>query len=215
MDPDAVVERAYAFLRGHYAGELRFDERLGPVRYVVGPDGTLVVSAEAHMLDATDTVLFVPRYEEGAMELSVTLQPIDPDGPSGALVDRWRIHHGEPLTATWALLEIDAARFEGSVLDGAALKRPNPLAGVEAALCREINGQRRGDLRTLCRHFARADVEAPLLVGVDPGGFDVRRRFDVVRIVAPVPMEDAEGVRRILQQMIAAATAGPGARRSG
>ena len=32
---------------------------------------------------------------------------------------------------------------------------------------------------------ARTDAADPLVVGVDPGGFDVRRQFDIIRLNAP------------------------------
>jgi hypothetical protein len=54
----------------------------------------------------------------------------------------------------------------------------------------------------VCRHFSLADVEEPLVVGVDPLGFDVRRRFDVARVPAPSPVGTAESFERTFEQMI-------------
>ena len=40
-----------------------------------------------------------------------------------------------------------------------------------------------------------------MLVGVDPLGFDVRRRFDVIRIQVPAPMETIEAVEECFARM--------------
>ena len=137
-----------------------------------------------------------------AMEVQVTLSRIDPDGPDGGLTDRWRIYHGDPPDAHWARAEIDAARFGQVVIDGEALMRPNPLAEVEARLCRETNREHRSDLVAMCRRRG-TDVQEPLLVGIDPLGFDVRRRFDVARVPADEPMGTAADVERVLGLMCA------------
>jgi hypothetical protein len=205
MPERQAADDAYAFLRSHTRGDLRYEENLGPIRFVFAPDGRLAAPVSFAMLDAVDTVLFVPEFAEGAMEVQVTLQPLDPDGAEAAVTDRWRIYHGDPADVHWAWLDPDAARYGSWVVDGEALRRPNPLAADEAGLCREINQQSRDDLGRVCRRFAGADVEEPLLVGVDPGGLDVRRRFDVVRVPAPQPMSTAAEARRIVGQMMAEA----------
>ena len=105
------------------------------------------------MLEAVDAVLFIPQNAQGAMELQVTLSELDPDGPDAAATDRWRIYHGEPRDTHWAILDIEAARYEESIIDGVALVRPNPLVQVEPRLCQTINERHGADLRTLCRHF--------------------------------------------------------------
>lgn len=200
MSERRAAEEAYRFLRGHSTGELRFDEQFRALRYVVGPAGRLIAPVMYAALGAIDTVLFVPRNAEGAMEIQVTPTELDPDGPDGAVADRWRIYHGEPHDPRWAAMQIDAARYGKWVIDGPALVRPNPLAADEARLCRVINGDRHR-LARACKRVAGADVEHPTLVGVDPLGFDVRRRFDVVRLPAPEPMKDAETVEREYAKM--------------
>jgi hypothetical protein len=202
MDEQQAADEAYRYLRSHSRGDLRFDQLFEPVRYVMGPEGNLVWPANHAILEALDTVLYVPEDRDGAMEILVTQEELDPDGPRGALADRWRIYHGDPHEAWWALATIDTARYEGMVVDGIALIRTNPLAGAESRLCRVINQTHREDLRAVCAHFAKADVETPLLVGVDPLGFDVRRRFDVVRVEAPEPMATAEAVEATFARML-------------
>jgi hypothetical protein len=202
MSEEQAAEQAYAFLRGHTRGDLRYEEHIGPVRYVIEPEGRLVAPVTYQMLDAVDTVLFVPGFAEGAMEIQVTLSPLDPEGAEGALADRWRIYHRKPQEVRWAWLDPDAVRYEDWVFDGEALRRANPLAADEARLCRQINQGSRDELGLVCRHFAEADVEEPLVVGVDPLGFDVRRRFDVARVPAPATMATADAVEQTFRQMV-------------
>ncbi len=202
MSEQRAAEEAFRFLRGHTTCEIRFDEQYLPLRYVIEPGGRLVAPVSGPMLEAADSVLFVPSNEDHAMEIQVTLSELDPDGPDGAFTDRWRIYHGEPQEARWAAFDFDAARYGKCVIDGPVLMRSNPLAADEARLCRRINQQRRGDLVRACKHVADADVEQPMLVGIDPLGFDVRRRFDIVRLPAHVQMETAETVERVFELMV-------------
>ena len=194
MNERRAAEEAHGFLRGHTTGDLRFDDHCRPLKYVVEPRGRLVAPLMYEMLDCADVVLFVPAEGEGALEVQVTPAPIDADGPDGGLTDRWRIYHGDPPDAHWAVLDIDAARFGGCVVDGHTLVRPNPLAEHEPRLCREINERHTDALRRFCARAADIDVEQPKLVGIDPLGFDVRRRFDVVRAPAPQPMKTPDEV---------------------
>jgi hypothetical protein len=198
---DSTVDNAWAFIRANTTGEIRFDEHVRPIRYVVEPGGRLVAPAMVAMLTALETVLFVPDCAEGSMELLLTVIAFEEEGEDGAFADRWRIYHGEPEDVRWAFLEIDAAKYQGEVIDGEALSRPNPLADVEAALCRQVNTGARDALRRLCAAHAAA-VEEPVMVGIDPLGIDVRRRFDVVRVPAPEPMTTADEARRVLDSML-------------
>ena len=208
MEEHQAADEAHGHLRAHSRGELRFGDLFEKVRYVMGPQGQLVWPANHAMIEAGDTVLHVPGNIDGAMEILVSLDPLDAEGPDGAFADRWRIYHGDPHEAQWALAAIDTARYEGIVIDGNALIRSNPLAGAESRLCRSINESHRDGLRALCEHFAHADAEAPLLVGVDPLGFDVRRRFDVVRVPATETMETPDAVEATFERMLKESAAG-------
>jgi hypothetical protein len=107
----------------------------------------------------------------------------------------------------WAFLDIDAARYEDAVIDGEGLVRANPLAEDEPGLCRDMNTGRADDLRRLCRHYANINIEAPVMVGIDPLGIDVRGMFDVIRVPAAEPMNTAADATRILRAMAGAASA--------
>ena len=202
MDERQAAKDAYRFLRSHTTGDLRFNERFRLLRYVIGPDGRLVAPVLPAMLEATYTALFVPEDIDSAMELLVSLTEFEPDGPFGALTDRWRIYHGDPEDMQWASIHLDTARFQEQVIDGEALVQANPLAEDEARLCRQINDDHRAELRQVCQVIAHAQVEDPMLVGVDRLGFDVRRRFDVLRVDAPRPMNTAADAELVLGQMI-------------
>ena len=201
-EEEAAADEAHAFLRGHTQGELQFEENVSPLRFVFDTGGRPIAPVMYIMLEAQNTVLFVPEFAEGVMEVQVTLSALDAEGPEGALADRWRIYHGDPSDVRWARFDIDAARYGKWVIDGELLMRPNPLAGDEARLCRTINQAHRDRLGAVCRHFADADVEDPLVVGIDPLGFDVRRRFDIVRLPAPHCMETAAAVEATVAEMI-------------
>jgi len=171
------------------------------VKYVLDPaTGRIVINAMIAMLDAVETVLFIPEERDGAMELLLTLEPIEQHSHGEALADRWRIYHGEPEDMHWAVGVIDAVRHEGFVIDGEALMQPNALADHEARLCKLLNEA--GSSRLSAMAFARADrkVESPVAVGVDELGVDLRAAFEVVRLPAPVqkPFASADEARQVL-----------------
>ena len=199
-DANSVIDKAWAFLRGHTRADLRFDEHMRPVKYVIAPDGRPAAPVMVAMLQAMDGVLFIPEYVDDAMELQVTIVQFEERGADAAVADRWRIYHGEPDDVRWAYLKVDAARFTGMVIDGDALERPNTLANDEARICRELN-QKTDLLRRLCEHYGTMRVEQPVMVGIDPLGIDLRARFDVVRVPASRPMRNAEDAISILTEM--------------
>jgi len=206
MDP--IVAETHAHLRDHLQGLILFDGETRPIRIVIAPDGRLVASVMVAMLTAADVVLALPDEGEESLQLMVTLEAIDEQGPDGALVDRWRIHHGDPPDVRWAAMTIDAGRFRGYFLDGEAFSLSNPLEGDEVAICSEANTDVAG-LRSIAVAEARrrgrppADwgVENPRLVGVDPDGFDLRGAYGVLRLPVSPPMTDAAGARSRLREL--------------
>ena len=201
---------ALAFLRSYGRGDLRFGEHIRLVRYALDADGALIMPVMVAMQQEIDTVLFVPEMIDGAMELQLTLDPFEERGDGGALADRWRIHHGEPPDVRWARGLIDAARYDGHVIDGAALMVPNPLHGDESALCRHVNQTHRAALPALCRFAAGIGVDDPVMVAVDPDGALLRGRFDVYRVPFPETATDAAHAERMLDALVAEATAAEG-----
>jgi len=197
-----ILQQAMAFLRAHHAGELQFDEHLRPVKIVYAPDGRIVGPVMVAMLEAPDTVLFLPHADEEAMQVQVTLEKFADEGSGGDLADRWRIYHGEPPDVNWAFYHIDAAKFQQAVIDGDALTRPNPLTPQEPALCREVNRNRREQLRATTQRRENLEIESPMMVGIDPWGVDVRGPFDVIRIAFDEPVTDADAAERTLMSML-------------
>jgi hypothetical protein len=192
--PEAIIDEAYDFLRAHLAGRIRFDGDRVEIRVAPAPDGGLVAPVMVSMLRSIDVVLELPDDGEDSLELQVTLTEIKEDGPEGALCDRWSIYHGEPPDVRWARFAIDAARYKGNFIDGIALTRANAFAEDEPALCKQANAGRTDLLEAAALRQGGHRLEKPLLVGVDPWGFDLRTRLGIARVVAHPPIATAQDV---------------------
>lgn len=197
-----MLEKALDHLHAWTSGDLRFDEHLRPAKYVIAPDGRLVMPMMVAMLKATETVLHVPVADETAMELLVNPIEFDEQGSEGGLADRWRIYHGDPPDVHWAVMSIDLARFHGMVIDGEALEQPNPFASQEPRLCGELNREHIGAIRQMLVRELDVETDDPRVVGVDPRGIDVRARFDVVRLVFDRVLDEDDDVQQTILRMI-------------
>jgi hypothetical protein len=185
-------------LRANLSGVLAFDEHVRPLKIVIAPDGRVVAPVMVGMIEAADTVLFLPEESDDALQIQVTLAPFEERGEGGALADRWRIYHGEPPDVRWAVLVLDAARLGEQVFDGDALRQPNALAKQEASLCRVLNEKHTDAVRELCVRRVSKRIENPRVVGVDQDGMDVRGQFEVYRIEAPAPFATETDVLAML-----------------
>lgn len=194
------VDLAYAHLRSNLSGLLRFDDHTEPLKVIVAPDGRLVAPVMVAMLTSFDTVLHLPDEGEESLQLMVTLEELDERGPDGALADRWQAYHGSPPDVRWAYLSIDAAKQFGHFIDGSGLSLPNDLAEEDAKLCRELNGDP-ATLRRACDAALPKRIEAPVVVGVDSRGLDIRGAFSVHRLAAPHPLPDAAAVRAFVRSL--------------
>jgi hypothetical protein len=95
---------------------------------------------------------------------------------------------------------IDAAKFDGRMYDGLVLMEPNRLADIEAGICKRVNAEMRDALRNACKFIAKVDIEDPRLVGIDPFGFDVRGRFDIIRLEAiPLIADESDAITAIAE----------------
>jgi hypothetical protein len=203
MSEAEIITGARAFLRANLTGTIGFDDEFIPIKVVIAPDGHLVAPVMVAMLRAFDVVIFLPAEDDSAMQLQVTLEEIQDKGEHAALCDRWRIYHGEPEDVRWARISIDAAKFDGRMFDGLALMEPNALAAAEPGICRKVNADMRDVLRKACLRVAEVEIEDPRLVGVDPLGFDVRGRFDVVRLDADPEIADESDAYAALEDLAA------------
>lgn len=199
---EQILEDSQRMLRANTEGELQFDEHLRPIKVVIAPDGRVIAPVMVAMIEAADTVLFLPHADEDSLQIQVTVKPFGEEGMDGALADRWRIYHGEPPDVNWAVLHLDGAKFGGAVIDGDALTVPNPLAEGAPAVLKEINQSRRDDLRDLVQRTLGLDLEVTTLVGIDPWGIDVRGPFDVVRIEFDARAPSIDQVRDTLGRLL-------------
>jgi hypothetical protein len=200
MSEAEIIDDARAFLRANLSGTIGFDGEFVPIKFVITPDGALIAPVMVAMLRSFDVVIFVPREEDAAMQLQVTLEEITDSGLNAAGCDRWRIYHGEPEDVRWARFMIDAAKFDGRMYDGLVLMEPNRLADIEAGICKRVNAEMRDALRNACKFIAKVDIEDPRLVGIDPFGFDVRGRFDIIRLEAiPLIADESDAIAAIAE----------------
>jgi len=201
-DEAAMLEQAVTHLHMWTTADFRFDEHIRPIRYVFASDGRIVAPAMAAMLQATETVLHVPVADESAMEVLVSLEVFDEDGPTGALVDRWRIYHGDPPDVNWVLMSLDLARFHGMVIDAEGLQQANPLSEVEPRLCGEINREHADAIRVAIAKHLDVEAQDPRIVGIDPRGIDIRAKFDVVRLPLDPLVTDADAAPAAVRDLL-------------
>ncbi len=190
-DPNAPRSPRHAIIdkiRQRYVGVLVVDtERVAAplsVRYVIGSGSSasaLVTITTGSLRDAGEAgaTLFAPEEWEGAAQLLVMPREMaNPD--SRAECDRWQAYHGKPPSGVWFELNIESARLGSAVLDD-PLDLTNPLASVEAGLCRQANADR----AALARLASRLDghpISDAVCVGVDATGFDLRCPAGVLRV---------------------------------
>ena len=82
---EAIAEEAYEFLRAHLMGRIRFDGDRVDIKVAPTPSGHLVASVMVSMLRSVDVVLELPDDGDDSLELQVTLEQIEENGPDGAL----------------------------------------------------------------------------------------------------------------------------------
>ncbi len=160
------------------------DDAAFSLRTVIAPPvNRLIADLPDSLRDAEQAALHIPDERDDALHLLVTPEPIDPEQPPpgvGEWLDRFIAYHLQWRTRTPALLRIEAAKWDGEVVDADELDLTNPLAGIEFKLLRTLNADR-ARLSTICRARADTDEHEPVAVGIDPDGLDIRVRIGVVR----------------------------------
>lgn len=198
--PEAEAgRRALQEFRRWRRGALLADGRPTQVKFVTDPaTGAVIAPVERGVMTAEELVLFVP--DEGDESLQLLLGAL-PNAVGEDLVDRWRIHHGDPPASVatpdptgrestpslWGAFEIEGARLGGELIDGDALMAPNALRMVEPKMCKRLNADRRL-LWRICKMKTGVDLPTdvggggPVCVGVDTGGLHVRGKMGVLRV---------------------------------
>jgi hypothetical protein len=174
---------ALHFLRRHVSGVLVADDAIYPRRFVLDPSSGLpVLALPLGVEEAESIVLHVPDEGEPSLQLLAELRWLDPHAPAdGAASDRFLIYHGKGEDSRLATLSIVDAKWTIGVALAEDVAVPNPVAGDEPRLCKQLNADR-ARLAALVLEHAGRDVAEPLAVGVDPDGMDVRTRTGLVRV---------------------------------
>lgn len=167
--------------------------------------GAFVFPVESAALRGEEVVLWLPEERNDAMQILVMLEEID--GDRSASADRWRIYHGSPGQSHWVSASLLAVRFGSMVADADQLDLTNALAPSEPRLCKKYNADHDLLGRAARTMDPRTSGEG-VLVGVDPMGFDIRTRFDIVRVPFGERLVDAEKadakVHNLLSELSAA-----------
>jgi hypothetical protein len=194
FDEQQAMDSAWAFLRSNTTATIKFGEYTNDVSYVICPTGELVIPAMVAMLQPCDTIMFVPEYSNDCMEMHVSLRQFSDTGEDGLLADRWNVYHGKSPDVQWALVDIDAARFHEMFIDGDGLCRVNSLSELESKVCKELNANFTDAIRAVCLAKTNVEVTEPVVVGVDPLGFDVRAPFGIVRVPSETPFTSPDDI---------------------
>ncbi len=192
-------------LRAHRQGVLVAGGVASPLRFVTdNATGRVVFPTNPNIFEDEEAVLFTPEESIEALQLLLLPRPTDPDTDEAC--DRWKAYHGTPEYPRWASCGIESGRLGGDVVDGEALMVPNPLRAAEPALCKRLNTDR-ARLTRLCRRATGVEIPAPLAVGVDPDGLDVKARFGIVRVpfAAPAPAPTGEAAGAAIDALLAEA----------
>ncbi len=210
-DPDA--ERCLRLLRRHRAGTLGFGERRAAVAFVLDPaDGRVVMPVEPGAAAFEEFVLYLPS--ECDCDATALLAPATIDRPeSSAEADRWAAYHGPaPAAAVWTASRVLGVKSEhdaaDTLMDEHALTVANELGRDEGRLIRAANADR-VLLAAAVRAIAGADAPAPLCVGADAHGVDVRAPFGIIRLEFPERAADAAHAERMLREAILSRGARP------
>lgn len=193
------------------------EDRVERVRFVLDPMDRTVVTPVSHaVVDAETHVLYVPEETDNSLQL---LLDMDREHPAPeALIDRWRIHHGdaprrlpgdskgEPGKVWWGQFKVETARLGSTVVDGDALLAPNPLAGIEPRVCRRLNADRDA-LRRLCETVGGAAPREPLCVGIDEEGVHVRGDGGLVRLPFGATVTNPDEAEKTLTEWLRGAGA--------
>ncbi len=191
-----------ARLHRFHEGVLLINERFEKTHFVLDPATRRpVFCAQPGSLDALNLTLHIPEDEAGALHIFGRAEALDAFRDEAC--DRYLFYFGRARWPHFAALTIDHAKSTDMVADGSDLMVENPLRGIEAALCREMNKDPRA-VAAVCRRALNITPVTPKLVGVDPYGVDIRAEFGPVRVefdAADGPVMDEKNAHRTLQTL--------------
>lgn len=201
--PSDTHELAARTVRRHTRCIARADGVPYHCRYIVdGHSGELVLGIERAALDAHELTLCLP---DDTFNADATLLVHHRDATEDRWTDRHLAYHPDARVPGFARASVDSAKLrEGDVVPGEQLALTNPLASAEPALCKRLN-QDRVALAALCRLMTGTEPEAPVAVGVDRYGIDVRGRFGIIRLDLPAPCTDPDEAERVVAALIGGA----------
>jgi len=106
-----------------------------------------------------------------------------------------------------ANLDVYLERYEARVRASGGqvhwAETPDQARAAILGICRKVNAEMRELLKKACLRVAEVEIEDPRLVGVDPLGFDVRGRFDIVRLDADPEIADESDAYAALEDLAA------------
>ncbi|MFZ4574285.1 MAG: hypothetical protein ACOYN0_07790 [Phycisphaerales bacterium] len=162
------------------SGVLRSDESFNPIRFVIDPrTGCPAAPLPSEAFDASSWSLYLPDDSPLSVQLTVTLQEVDPLNHDAA--DRWMAYFGRPKTPRFAVLPIDFCKVRDEALDGDEVRLVHPFRSRESALLRELAGSSE-QLARACTALTGLQHPEAKAVGIDPYGVDVRVGLGVIRL---------------------------------
>lgn len=193
-----ALEHALGLYHANTEGVLEFDGQTAGVKFVRDPKtGQILCDAPAAAMFAAQHVLYVPEYNDEALQLLLTVEETDECDAT----DRYQAYHGDPNHVHWARCFIDSVRHSKWVFDGDAFMRPNPLNPCQQEVCTRLNEDKER-LANVVHAHAATDVQRPTCVGVDPWGIDIRARFGIVRVPFDLRLGSCEEARAVVDAMI-------------
>jgi hypothetical protein len=209
VDQDPAILEGLRRLRTFHTALILIEEVYVPRGYVLDNSsgrpvmplpGAWEAARKSGRMDPADPFpMYVPEDTPDCLQLLVIPELLDVRTDPAA--DRYMAYHGKPVEAALAALTIDTAKWPSEVCDGDQIMVRNALAADEPRLCKKLNADP-ARLALLCERAVGTRPEAPVAVGIDPGGLDVRARFGIIRVEFTTPAADAVGAMERIESLI-------------
>ncbi len=196
------ADRAASIVMAHTAAVVLVEDRPWPMAYTsaFGGEGLVVVVPDRDLLEVPSAELHIP---DESLELSddAAVAMVSFGARPVSTMDqlRWEAYHGDPPSDRFAILEIDAVRISGEVLDAVELDLANPLASEQAPLCKLAN---QPSLAGAIERHTGVAPEGVRAVGVDPLGVHARGVFIVHRLRFPERARDADHAAAMIESLL-------------